>query len=286
MRSLLAFPLVLALLVSLAAAPSSAADDVAPPPGAEGALAALEKSPRHGEWVDIPLAPQGPTMRAFVVYPERKDKAPVVIVIQEVYGLSPWLRSVADRLAADGFIAVAPDYLWGYGKGGAGTDSIGTRDDIVKATRALTPEEVVRRTNAARAYGLALPSANGRVATMGFCWGGARSFEYAAQTPPPDAAVVFYGSSPDSATLTKVAAPVIGFYGEDDERVNSTIPPAKAALSARGRFYEVNIHPGAGHGFLRQQEAREGANLAAAKEAWPVAVSFLRKRLERPADTK
>lgn len=278
--------LVLALLVaasSLAGAAPSPAPAI--PPGAEGAPAVLEASPRHGEWVDIPLGATGPALRTYIVYPERKDKAPVVLVIQEVYGLTPWLRAVADRLAAEGFIAIAPDYLSGMGPGSGGTDSVASRDEVVKLTRSLTPEEVVRRSNAARAYGVKLPAATGKVGTLGFCWGGGRSFAYAAQPTPPDAAVVYYGASPDSAMLLAVNAPVLGMYGEDDARINATIPAAQAALAARGVFYEPNLYPGAGHGFLRQQDERDGANLAAAQKAWPRTVAFLRQHLEAAPPT-
>ncbi len=250
------------------------------PAGDSLAMAALAASPRHGEWVDIPLGGSGPKLRTWVVYPERKDKAPVVVIIPEVYGLTPWLRAVADRLAGDGFIAIAPDYLSGLGPGGGGTDSVASRDEAVKLTRGLSFEEVARRTNAARAYGAKLPAASNKVATMGFCWGGAMSFAYAAQDDEPDAAVVFYGTSPDSATLLKVDAPVLGLYGEDDARVNATIPTAKAAMAAKKEFYEANVYPGAGHGFLRAQNEREGANARAAGQAWPRVLAFLREHLE------
>ena len=272
-----------ALLFALALAlPASGVAASAPaiPPGAEGAPAVLETSPRHGEWVNIPLdgEPTSTPLSAYVVYPERKDKAPVVIVIQEVYGLTPWLRAVADRLAADGFIAIAPDYLSGMGPGGGGTDSVASRDEVVKLTRSLTPEEVVRRTNAARAYGVALPAATGKVGTVGFCWGGGRSFAYAAQSPPPDAAVVYYGTSPATESLARVRAPVLGLYGGDDARVNATVPAAEAELKRLGKTFAVETYAGAGHGFLRQQEGRE-ANRAAAEKAWPRTIEFLRQAL-------
>lgn len=283
MRARRLIPLA-ASLVLLAFGPAGAARAAdAPlllPPGEAGAAAALESSPRHGEYIDVPLGKDAPALRCYVVYPERKDKAPVVLVIQEIYGLSPWLKSVADRLAAAGFIAVAPDYLSGSGPGGGGTDSMTTRDETVRATRALTADEVVRRTDAARAWAATLPAATNRFATVGFCWGGAQSFAYAAGATPPDAAVVYYGSSPDSTALLRVAAPVLGLYGEDDARVNATIPGAQAALIARNSFYEANLYPGAGHGFLRQQDGREGANLAAAQKAWPRTIAFLREHLE------
>jgi carboxymethylenebutenolidase len=130
-----------------------------------------------------------------------------------------------------------------------------------------------------RAWALAQPSANGRLGTVGFCWGGGRSFEYAAARPAPDAAVVYYGTSPDSATLANVTAPVLGLYGGDDARVNATIEPAKQALAARKQRYEPNVYDGAGHGFLRQQTGREGANVRATAAAWPRTLAFLRETL-------
>lgn len=262
-----------------AAAPAAAPRDPNLPPGEEQAKAALESSPRHGEFVDIPRE-GGTPIRTWIVYPERKDKAGVVLLIHEIYGLSDWMRGVADQLARDGFIAVAPDLISGLGPGGGGTDSVASRDDVVKLVRGLTPEEAEARLNAVRAYALKIPAANGRIATMGFCWGGARSFLAASWTPPPDAAVVFYGSSPDSARLLQTKAPVLGHYGGDDARVNATIEPARAALGKLKRSYEPHIYEGAGHGFLRGQALRDGANLKATQQAWPRTLAFLRKYLK------
>jgi carboxymethylenebutenolidase len=186
------------------------------------------------------------------------------------------MRGVADQLAADGYIAVAPDLISGMGPGGGGTDSVATRDEIVKLIRGLSADEARARLDAVRAWAAKLPAANGKVATMGFCWGGARSFEYAAADPPPQAAIVFYGTSPDSAVLPLVRAPVLGLYGGDDARVNATIEPAKVALKATRVSYEPNIYDGAGHGFLRQQEARDGANRSATEKSWPRVIAFLK----------
>jgi carboxymethylenebutenolidase len=249
------------------------------PPSEETAKAALERSPRHGELVDIPLS-SGVPLRTWVVYPERKDKAGVVLVIHEIYGLSDWIRALADQLAADGLIAVAPDLISGLGPGGGATDSVASRDDVVRLVRSLSPEEVQARLDAARAYAERLPAANGKIATLGFCWGGARSFEYAAHDPPPAAAVVFYGTSPDSGTLEKVTAPVLGLYGGDDARVDETIEPAKARLRRLGRSYDARIFAGAGHGFLRAQSQRDGANLRASRQAWPATLTFLKQSLK------
>jgi carboxymethylenebutenolidase len=248
------------------------------PPSEQSAKVALETSPRHAEFVDVTYP--GTPIRTYVVYPERPDPAGVVLVIHEIYGLSDWIRGVSDQLAREGFIAVAPDLISGMGPGGGGTDAVASRDDVVKLVRGLTPEETRARLDAVRAYGIRLPAANGKIATLGFCWGGAKSFDYAASTPPPDAAVVFYGAAPDSARLPLVRAPVLAHYGSDDARVNATIEPARATLQRLGRTYQTHIYDGAGHGFLRAQGERQGANETATRQAWPRTVAFLRLHLK------
>lgn len=249
------------------------------PPAGDQAKAALEATPRHAEYVDVPYA-GGPAIRSFVVHPEREGKAPAVIVLHEIYGLSDWIRAVADRLAADGFIAVAPDLISGLGPGGGGTNAVESVDDIRELVRGLADHEADARIDAVRAFALKLPAASDMSATLGFCWGGARSFAYAVREPRLDAAVVFYGSSPETATLRKLKVPVLGLYGGDDARVNVSIEPASAEIQKRGRSYEHEIYDGAGHGFLRDQAGREGANLRATERAWPRVVEFLRKHLE------
>jgi len=262
-----------------AAAPAPVRDENLPP-SEQQAKAALDKSPRHGEYVDIKMPSGGTPIRTWIVYPERKDKAGVVILIHEIYGLSDWLRGVADQLARDGFIAVAPDLISGLGPNGGGTESAASRDDVVKLVRALTPEDATARLNVVRDYASKLPAANGKVATLGFCWGGGRSFAYAAARPDLAAAVVYYGVSPEAADLARIKAPVLGLYGADDARVTATIPPAEAEMKKLGKTYEPHLYEGAGHGFLRAQEDRDGANLKATQQAWPRTIAFLREHLK------
>lgn len=257
---------------------AAAARDEGLPPSETQAKGALEKSPRHGEYADVKTS--SGSVRTWVVYPERKDKAGVVILIHEIYGLSDWIRGVADQLAKEGFIAVAPDLISGHGPGGGGTDAAGSRDDVVKLIRGLTAEEVTGRLNAVRDWAIKLPAANGKSATIGFCWGGGKSFEYAAAQPGLNAAVVYYGVSPPAADLAKVKAAVLGHYGGDDARVDATIPPAEAEMKKLGKTYEPHIYEGAGHGFLRAQEDRDGANLKATRQAWPRTIAFLKDRLK------
>ena len=270
-------PLVLAAAFTLFAAPASAAPIALPPPE-DSALAALNRSPRHGEWVDVAYPGHAP-LRTWVVYPERSTKAGVVLVIHEIFGLTDWIRSVADQLAAEGFIAVAPDLVSGLGPGGGGTDSTASRDDAVKLVRQLTPDETSARLVAVRDWALKLPSANGKLATIGFCWGGGRSFAAATMTPPPRACVVYYGTAPDSAQILSVRAPVLAHYGGDDARVNATIDAAKAARAAQMVPDDPHVYPGAGHGFRRQQTLRDGANMKASEQSWPLTINFLRTHL-------
>lgn len=266
------------------ATPSAAPTPVLPrneafPPSDAQAKEALEKTPRHGEWSDIVLtsaAGASTKIKTFVAFPERKDKAPVVLVIHEVYGLTDWIRATADQLAREGFIAVAPDLLSGMGPGGGGTEAFASRDDAVTTIRTLSPADATARLDAVREWALKLPAANGRSAAIGFCWGGARSFAYATTQPKLDAAVVYYGTSPDAAALASLKVPVLGLYGGDDARVNATIDPAKAAVAAAGGTYEVDIYEGAGHGFLRGQGERDGVNLLATQAAWPRTTAFLK----------
>jgi carboxymethylenebutenolidase len=247
------------------------------PPDAEHALARLNGSPRHGEWVMVSVSPSD-SVRAWVVYPERSTKAPVVVVVHEIFGLSDWIRSVADQLAADGFIAIAPDFLT-MKQLPTGPDSVVTQA-AVAAIRTLDPAQVQREIDAVARYGMTLPAAEPRYGIVGFCWGGGVSFTHATHAPSLGAAVVFYGTSPKTETLSMVKAPVLGLYGGSDMRVNATIPPADSALRAMGKTYSPRILEGAGHGFLRQQTGMNGANMAATQQAWPATIAWYRRYLE------
>ena len=256
--------------------PGRSAQQHPTPPDAAGAPSRLLASPRHGEWVMIRTGPTD-SLRSYVVYPQRSTKAPVVIVVQEIFGLTPWIRSVADQLAADGYIAIAPDFLTMKNLP-AGPDSV-VQPLAVAATRSLVMADVQRQIDAVARYGMALPAAERKYGVVGFCWGGAVAFGHAAHSPTVGAAVVYYGSSPNAQALQSVRAPVLGLYGGEDNRVNATIPAADSTLRALGRTYVATIYPGAGHGFLRQQGDQAGANLAASQAAWPATIAWFRKYL-------
>ncbi len=248
------------------------------PAGAEEVSARLRASPRHGEWVWVRTS-AGDSVSAWLVYPERAQRAPVVVVIHEIFGLTDWIRGVADQLAAEGFIAIAPDLLSGRGPRGGGTESV-DRDGAVRLVRSLAREEVAERVRATAAYATRLPAARRAYATIGFCWGGAMSFHHATADPALGAAVVYYGTSPPPERLGAARAPVLGLYGGDDARVNATIEPAAKEMQRLGKIYEYELYEGAGHGFLRAQDGRAGANLRATEKAWPRTIEFLRDHLE------
>ena len=224
----------------------------------------LNNSPRHGEWVDIKS--DGRTIKAFVVYPERKDKAPVVLVVHEIFGVTDWVRSLCDELAEAGVIAIVPDLLSGQ--------KFEDVDGARKATSALPKEQVKADLDATADYVLTkIPSCNGTLAICGFCWGGGVAFAYANENPKLKATYSFYGAAPDEASkVANIACPVYGFYGENDERVNAGIPKAEELMKAAGKKYEPVIYKSAGHGFMRSGEpsspaVREG-DKNARDEAW------------------
>ena len=225
------------------------------------AKARLTSSPRHGEWVEFKSGER--TLKAFVVYPERKDKAPVVLVIHEIFGLTDWVRGVCDQLAEAGVIAIAPDLLSGQ--------TYADVDGARKAISALSETQVIADLNATAEYAAKISAANGTLAECGFCWGGGWSFQYAALNPKVKAAYSFYGTAlGDAAQVAKVACPVYGFYAENDERVNATIAKGEELMKAAGKKYEPVIYKGAGHGFMREGESPEGTpeNKKAREDAW------------------
>ena len=247
-------------------------------PGAAEAAARLQSSPRHAEWAMIATAPGSKdSIAAWVVYPEVKKNAPVVVVIHEIFGLSGWVRGVADQLAADGYIAIAPDLL-SIERGGATTDSLAW-DTARTLIRNVTPEKMNAMVAAVGRYGMALPAAAKMYGVVGYCWGGTASFNHAVfNAPGMKAAVVYYGSSPAAAEIAKVKVPVLGLYGENDQRVNATIPMADSTMRAIKGTFVSKVYPGAGHGFLRAQD--QAANRAASLEAWPETIRWFRTYLK------
>lgn len=229
----------------------------------------LENSPRHGEWIVVEH--DGRKVDAFVVYPEVSEKATAVVVIHEIFGLTDWVRGVADQLAEAGYIAIAPDLLSGVGPEGGNTSSFENVDAARKAIGSLPPDQITKDLNAAVGYVRGLPACNGKVVVTGFCWGGSQTFRFATNNDSIKAALPFYGSGPTSAAdIAKIQCPVIGFYGGNDARVNATIPESERLMKEANKSYEAVLYDGAGHGFMRAGEAPDAneANRAGREKAW------------------
>jgi carboxymethylenebutenolidase len=264
--------LAAALLLPLAAAPLHAQD---------WAKARLDASPRHHEYVNLQHG--GRTVQAFVVYPEVKTKAPVIVLIHEIFGLSDWAKEMADELAGQGFIVVAPDLLSGFGPNGGGTDAFpSTGDDRTKAVSGLDAAVVTADLDAAADYGKKIPAANGKIAVAGFCWGGGKSFAFATHRKDLSAAFVFYGPGPSD--VTTITAPVYGFYAGNDARIGATLPATTAAMKAAGKKFEPVTYDGAGHGFMRAGEAPDAspANKAAREQGFTRLVTLI-KEMKSPS---
>jgi len=243
------------------------------------AKAKLEKSSRHHEWVKVKQGDR--EVHCFIVFPEVKEKATAVVVIHENRGLTDWVRSVADQLAEAGYIAIAPDLLSGLGPNGGKTSDFSSQDAATKALYALPPDQVTADLKAVRDYVAQLPAGNGKVAVAGFCWGGAQTFRAATNLKDIKAAFVFYGTGPENETdLARINCPVYGFYGENDARVNATIPKSEESMKKAGKTYEPVKYDGAGHGFMRAGEDPTNAveaNKQARAEGWKRWLALLKK---------
>ncbi len=237
----------------------------------------LENSPRHQEWVTVPAGDREVT--CFVVYPEVSEKATVVIAIHENRGLTDWVRSFADRLAGEGFIVVAPDLLSDFKPGIKTTADFATSDEARNAIYALTPEQVMNDLNAVQKYASNIPAGNGKTVVAGFCWGGSQSFRMATYNEEIEAALVFYGSAPESPEqIEKISSPVYGFYGGNDQRINAGIPATEEMMEKAGKKYEYVIYPDAGHAYMRQGDDPDSSagNLKARNESWERMVRILK----------
>jgi carboxymethylenebutenolidase len=251
-------PILLSFLITLTAQAVSAQD---------WARERVEKSPRHREWVTVKH--DGRSVETFVVYPESKDKRPVVLVIHEIFGMTDWVEDLSDQLAEAGYIAIAPDLLSGMGPHG-GRSSDFPQGRAAEAVSHLNPDQITADLNAVADYGLKLPAASGKLFVTGFCWGGGQSFRFATNRADLAAAFVFYGPPPEKGAMTRIKAPVYGFYAGNDARIDATIPETRGEMKVAGKTYEPVTYEGAGHGFMRAGEAPDASedNRKARADAW------------------
>ena len=277
------------------------------PPSALTAAARLKASPRHAEWVKIAWEPGSKdSIMAWVVYPASRGNAPVVVVIHEIFGLSTWVRGVADQVAADGFIAIAPDFLSRV-RGGPSADELAS-DTATKLIRGVSAADKNAVIVAAANYAMTLPSADHKYGVIGYCWGGTATFNHAVHggvmgfsggvafygTPyaspgmPATATMAAMAGGPIADSLAKIKMPVMLLSGSLDARITAMFPALDSMMKALGKNYSSTNYQGAIHGFLRAQDdpptgnnppESAAANLAATKDGWPKTVAFLKKNL-------
>lgn len=236
------------------------------------ALEQLENSPRHHEWVE--LESNDRVMHTFVTYPEVSNEVPVVLVIHENRGLNTWARSFADQVAEKGFIAVAPDLISNTIDGFEKTSDFATSDDARSALYELDPDGVTIDLKTTLEYAKNIEAGNGKVIVVGFCWGGSQSFRFATNIGSEiEQAIVFYGTGPREAEVyANIEVPVFGFYGGDDNRVNSTIEFSETNMTDFDKSYDYVIYGGAGHAFMRRGDdpnaSADDPNKLARDAAW------------------
>ena len=238
-------------------------------------------TPRRHEWVDVPVPGTEVKVHTWVVYPDGEQKVGAVLVLHGASGVTDWVRGVADQLARDGFIALVADLSSGLGPNEGNFDSFRFMDDRMRATQKLNREAVMARIRAVRDFAAKMPRSNGKTGSIGFCGGGTNSFTLATDVPEHNASVVYYGGPPPMASLAKATAPVLGFYGEDDARIFSTVESTRAEMKRLGKAYESHTYPHATHSFLWMQDL--GNNFEATADSWPRTIAFYRQHLSTPA---
>lgn len=256
-------------------------DDATLPASNAKAAARLAASPRHSEWVKIASAPgSADSIMAWVVYPVTKTKAPVVVVVHEIFGLSTWVRGVADQVAAEGFIAVAPDFL---SRVRGGPSSVELRaDSAQRIIRGVDAAERNRVIAAAANYAMMLPSAQQKYGVIGYCWGGQTTFMHTINGGLKgfSGGVAFYGlpyttgGTPATATsaavpasldvdsLKKINAPIMLLSGSKDARIGAMMPALDSIMKSLKKNYSGTNYDGAIHGFLRAQDDMRAARAA------------------------
>jgi carboxymethylenebutenolidase len=243
----------------------------------EWAKARLENSPRHLEWVKVKAGNR--EVNSFIAFPEVKTKATAVIVIHEIFGLSDWVRGMTDQLAAEGYIAIAPDLLTGMGPNGTGSKELGN-DGARGVIQKLPPDQITADLNGLVEYCKKLDSCNGKVVVCGFCWGGGQTFRFANNNSDVKAFFPFYGSGPSKdADVANVKGPIYGFFAENDNRINAGLPKVSEMLKAKGVTHDFVTYSGGGHGFMRAGEDPKGSegNKKAREQAWKRWLELLKK---------
>jgi len=236
-----------------------------------GAQMVAKDDPRlDTEYVGYP-APAG-TTRAYSARPKGAWGLAGVVIAHENRGLNAWVEDIARRVALEGFWALAPDALAPVG--GTPADPDKARDLIMGLDKAANTKNYV----AAVHYLNTRPQVTGKVACMGFCWGGGMTNQVAVNAPDLTAAVPFYGPQPVAEDVPKIKAAMLIHYAGDDERIDAGIPAFEDALKKAGVVYQIHIYEGAKHAFMNDTGANY--NKEAAELAWKRTVAFLKDKLK------
>jgi carboxymethylenebutenolidase len=206
----------------------------------------------------------------YLARPQADGRFPAVVVIQEWWGLVPHIKNVAERFAAEGFVALAPDLYHGQ----TATEP----DGAMQLARSLAWDSALHDLRASAKFLKGHEASSGKLGVIGFCMGGGLSFRFAAHSEAPDAAVIFYGSSPNQLEEAKsVSSPLLGIYAETDTRITSNAPALADALKGAGKSFEYHVYPGAAHGFFNDESGIYKKD--AAEDAWTRTLAFFRQHL-------
>jgi carboxymethylenebutenolidase len=217
-------------------------------------------------------SPGSGTMRGYLAMPSKQEAAGCIVVIHENRGLNPYIEDVARRLAVEGYVALAPDAL--FPSGGYPGDEDKARDMFAKLDMARTREDLV----AAVPYLKSRKDCNGKVAAIGFCFGGGIANVIATRFPDLAGAVPYYGAQPKPEDAAKIRAPILAHYAGEDARINAGIPAFESTLKANDVQYEIHVYPGTQHGFHNDTTPRYDE--AAAKLSWQRTLAFFKKNLK------
>lgn len=222
----------------------------------------------------------GGKMRCYVTAPDAAGPAPAVVVIQHAGGVDSFVRSMTDRIAAAGFVGIAPDLYH--------REDPNSSDDPLTRMGRLRDASIVADVNATIAHLASLPEARaGRLGITGFCMGGRVAYLMAASNPSIKAAVVFYGGNimrpwgegPAPFDLTgQIQCPLLGLFGEEDGNPDpADVAKLDAELTRLGKTHEFHSYPGAGHAFM--SEGRPSYRPAADADAWPRCTAWFQRYL-------
>lgn len=212
------------------------------------------------------------TLQGYLATPKAGGSLPGVVIIHENQGLTDHIKDVCRRMAAEGFVVLAPDAL--SLQGGTPAD----KDEAIAQIRELDDAANVATFQAGVDYLKAHADCNGKVGSVGFCWGGRTSGLLAVSSDNLDAGVIYYGKSPASDQVHRIQCPMMMHYGEKDDNINATVPDFQQALDDAGKDYSLHMYDGAGHAFNNDTRS-DRYHAGAAAESWPRTVAFLKKHL-------